>query len=315
MEKQYLLPHGVNSYKANLHAHSTHSDGKFTPIQLKELYKRNGYSVIAFTDHNTLNYFNELDDDSFLALCGYEVDSYTPESYGGFEKTCHINAIARNPKKAFLVPKPAYSVDAINKTIKTLTDNDFIVNYNHPVWSNEEPRDYLQLEGLSGMEIFNYGCEVSSNDGDARSHYDLMLKHGMKLYCLATDDNHNSEVLPNAAQNESDSCGGFVVIRAESLTYSNIINSLDNGDFYASTGPEINDVYIEDNKICIDCSAVKRISLRSDFIGAVGYCSDKASSLTHAEFDLSSLSRQPKFVRFEIVDDKNRMAFTNPYYL
>ena len=37
--KKYLLPNDWNFYKANLHCHSTWSDGKHTPAELKELYK------------------------------------------------------------------------------------------------------------------------------------------------------------------------------------------------------------------------------------------------------------------------------------
>ena len=43
--KYYLLPEEGNFYKANLHAHSTVSDGKNTPEQLKELYKAFGVAV------------------------------------------------------------------------------------------------------------------------------------------------------------------------------------------------------------------------------------------------------------------------------
>ena len=49
--KRDLLPASGNFYKANLHCHSTVSDGALTPEALKELYTKNGYSVIAFTDH------------------------------------------------------------------------------------------------------------------------------------------------------------------------------------------------------------------------------------------------------------------------
>ena len=49
--KKDLLPASGNFHKANLHCHSTVSDGALTPEALKELYTKNGYSVIAFTDH------------------------------------------------------------------------------------------------------------------------------------------------------------------------------------------------------------------------------------------------------------------------
>ena len=39
-------------YKANLHAHSTQSDGRQTPEELKARYKENGYSIFALSDHD-----------------------------------------------------------------------------------------------------------------------------------------------------------------------------------------------------------------------------------------------------------------------
>ena len=42
MEKIYLLPN-TPKYKANLHCHTTFSDGAFTPEKIKEIYKAHGY--------------------------------------------------------------------------------------------------------------------------------------------------------------------------------------------------------------------------------------------------------------------------------
>ena len=52
--KKYLLPQGGNYYKANLHCHSTVSDGHLSPLELKNLYKSMGYSIIAYTDHRIM---------------------------------------------------------------------------------------------------------------------------------------------------------------------------------------------------------------------------------------------------------------------
>ena len=49
MEKRFLLPEGGRFYKANLHCHSTLSDGALTIGELKEAYKSRGYSVLAYT--------------------------------------------------------------------------------------------------------------------------------------------------------------------------------------------------------------------------------------------------------------------------
>lgn len=45
---------------ANLHTHSTHSDGQFTPARLAHVAKDEGYRAVALTDHDTVTGFSEL---------------------------------------------------------------------------------------------------------------------------------------------------------------------------------------------------------------------------------------------------------------
>jgi hypothetical protein len=73
-----------------------------TPEETKQAYMEQGYSVIAFTDHNLLLDQNkELSDENFLALNGFEVDdseNYTEEKNKFADiKTCHICFIAKDP--------------------------------------------------------------------------------------------------------------------------------------------------------------------------------------------------------------------------
>lgn len=319
MAKIFLISEKGIYYKANLHAHTIYSDGALTPIQMKELYQKNGYSVIAFTDHNVLKYHKELDDDKFLALCGYEIDAYKNSKIGDYPKCCHINVILRDPENFNYIERPeVYSDEAVNDAIKRFNGANCIVNLNHPSWSAADLNDYINLKGLSAVEIYNHGCEVLSNDGRDTSHYDIMLKSGMKLNCISTDDNHNWEVKEGHVDEISDSCGGYTMIKAESLSYENIIKSLDSGDFYCSMGfdaPEIYSYYIENNRLCIECSPVKSIHLKSKSIGVSGYWTSSSGSLTKAEFDLSELKGFEGFLRFEIKGLNGSMSFTNPYYL
>ena len=37
--KKYLLPNEVNWYRANMHCHTTVSDGHYSPAEIKEAYK------------------------------------------------------------------------------------------------------------------------------------------------------------------------------------------------------------------------------------------------------------------------------------
>src|SRR4051812_42817694 len=42
------------SRRVDLHAHSTASDGAYTPAQLADLARRSGLAAFALTDHNTV---------------------------------------------------------------------------------------------------------------------------------------------------------------------------------------------------------------------------------------------------------------------
>ena len=48
--KKVLIDESLGQYRANLHCHTTISDGSKTPEEMKEFYKAHGYSAIAFTD-------------------------------------------------------------------------------------------------------------------------------------------------------------------------------------------------------------------------------------------------------------------------
>ena len=71
--KKYLLPNEGTFFKANLHSHSTFSDGALTPAEMKAVYQAQGYSIVAYTDHDLMFHHRELNDNSFLALSGFEI--------------------------------------------------------------------------------------------------------------------------------------------------------------------------------------------------------------------------------------------------
>ena len=95
--KEVLIDKNLNFYKANLHCHTTVSDGKMTPEEIKEIYKSNGYSVVAFTDHDVMVAHPELNDEDFLSLNAYEmeINEHTPKKLDS--KTCHMCLIALEP--------------------------------------------------------------------------------------------------------------------------------------------------------------------------------------------------------------------------
>lgn len=330
--RKELLTKKKKYYKANLHSHSTVSDGAKTPEEMKKMYMEQGYSIIAYTDHNILIGHNELTDENFLAMNGYEVDITSEEpEYGPAKQTCHICLVALdennltqvcynrtrffmcvNPeymgKAIFDETKPdfvrEYTPQCINEIIRTGVDNGFFVTYNHPTWSVETFKEYGSYHGMHAMEICNYSSYEQGFDEYNEHEYDDILRNGEKIYCIATDDNHNKR---------EDSFGGFTVINAEKLDYQTIAQALLNGDFYASQGPEINEVWYEDGKIGIKCSNAKSIRINSGIRRSeIVYAKSPDEPVTSAVFEVNE---KDKYVRLTVTDFEGKHANTNAYFV
>ena len=327
--KKYLLPN-KKSYKANLHCHSTISDGIYTPEQLKALYKGQGYSILAYTDHEILVPHTELSDKDFIAITGYEVQIYGDmELPKRLRRVCHINYYAKDPNKCKmpffnlddvmrLDKKPdiskavydgdgndykEYSAKGINELIAKGKENGFIVSYNHPTWSKEDASVYTNHEGLFAMEIYNNGAQIQGHDCYCPYVYDEMLRSGQKIGCIATDDTHKEE----------DLFGGFSYIFVDELTYDSVIKALENGDFYASRGPIINALWYEDGIFHIECSPAKEIIVSNSGrrLAKESIKKDANGNITEAEFPISELDL---FVRFTVIDKDGKTANTRAYW-
>ena len=81
--KKSLFPEKGRFYKANLHNHTVFSDGNETPEEIKEIYRKQGYQIVAYTDHDVMIPHSELTDSEFLALTGveYEFTEEQPSFY------------------------------------------------------------------------------------------------------------------------------------------------------------------------------------------------------------------------------------------
>ena len=59
-------------YKANLHTHTTLSDGQVSAVEAVARYRQVGYQVLALTDHGRTNDLRGLSDEDILVLNGLE---------------------------------------------------------------------------------------------------------------------------------------------------------------------------------------------------------------------------------------------------
>lgn len=332
---KYLISPEREQYKANLHCHSVLSDGKKTPQQLKEMYKAKGYSILSITDHERPHEHQALNDPQFLMITGYEgyirpdekcrFDAYAPE--------VHLNLFARDPQNVtmicmneccckYLVRDDAlsevtqragserpreFSRQYINEYIKTASDNGYLVAYNHPYWSMEGFRDILPLEGLFSMEMCNYSSYVTNGLEHNGALYDQLLGAGKRIFCHGADDNHNDY---EDGHPDCDSFGAFTMIMPRKFTYQGVIEAMETGEMYASMGPEIRSVAVEDGKVFVECSAAAHIYV---YFGSKNPAWKHASAgevLTSAEF---TIDRHARYVRVSVCDAQGKWADTRGY--
>ncbi len=342
--KQYLLPETGRFYKANLHTHTTISDGRHTPEEIKELFQARGYSVVAFTDHDVMVSHEDLCDENFLAITSYEVETNAEPIGGTFmaTKTYHLNFYAKNPRETrYVFPNPGYcfagaskyaaeqdyykgdyvrrySVEGQNDMIAEANRLGYLVSYNHPDWSLQHYTDYAGLEGFHALEVYNTGCVVEGYCLDKGDHVlDEFLNMGKRVYPVATDDCHG----------DHDMFGGWVRFKAPELSYEAIMTAYEAGDFYASWGPDIEALSIEDGVLHVACkpgpsgAPVVRIEVHTGVRWTA--IQTEESGLSEATFDLSGYIAEARrigigdraYFRLSITDARGDRALTRGYFL
>ena len=337
--KRWLLPEKGTFYKANLHLHTTNSDGTKSPEVVKQLYKDRGYSILSFTDHDIFIPQNELNDENFLAINGHELEIDENPFVGGLNvKTYHLNFYAKDQNatlspvfserrvwaenaKKFVTDEMRktdvfayYSVDSINDLIRRANENGFFVTLNHPVWSLQRYPDYAGLKGLWGIEVYNHGC-ARDDLTDTTIPFDDLLWLGEDVFPICSDDSHA----------DNDLFGGWSMIKAESLTYEKVIDALMRGDFYSSTGPEIRELTLEDGILNVRCAAPADLIVVSDWRANVPKryhaerdgedwsCSIPLSPFSKKYVDQSQHGWQDSYFRIEVVGADGKRAYTRAF--
>ena len=329
----YLISPHKKQYKANLHCHSVLSDGNKTPQELKDMYKKNGYSILSITDHEVPKNHSYLNDDDFITITGYEAYIRPDPNciYDVYSKEIHLNFFAKDPKNEAIVcfnpryvkyiPEDQkaiykkvgsqetreYSVEDTNKFIKTAKNNGYIVTYNHPWWSMEDEADILAYDGYFSMEMSNYSSYLTGPEYNG-GLYDKMLRSGKRVFCHSADDNHNDEPIDSP---KSDSFGGFAMIMPEDFTYNSIIEAMETGEMYSSMGPIFKEVSITGRQVHIECSDVERIAVFTGSKSPKVQYADIGSTINCADIEIDD---RAKYFRVSICDKFKRYADTRGFF-
>ncbi len=310
MIRQSAFENASRLLKGGLHCHTTRSDGAGTPEEVIALHEENGYDFLAITDHRKYNYTNFLPGSKLLIVPGMEMDrNIAPTHKYHCFHTVWIGQEKQNGNP--------YEQDQVFERGEVAGQEEFqplldeakaagqLTIYCHPQWSGTFPREFDKLNGYFAMELWNSGCAIEDGiDVNNGFIWDDLLMRGRRVYGVATDDGH--------AMHQH--CKGWVRVNAEKNVGS-ILNALEKGDFYASTGPEIYDFYIDDNNVAhVSCSPCSSVHFICAAMATRVQKNDDGAPITECAMYTAVPDYFP-YLRVEVTDAQGRVAWSNPIFL
>jgi hypothetical protein len=295
-------------YKGNTHTHTLNSDGDSTPDDVVRWYREHGYRFLVLSDHNFLTSVDGLNalhgaDEQFLLIKGEEVT----DRFEG--KPLHINGLDVSGR---VDPQHGGSVvDVVQRDIDAIRKAGGVPHVNHPnfEWAISGD-DLLRLERTKLFEIHN-GHNLVNNAGGGgipgmEEVWDRLLSSGKVMYGIADDDAH---VFKQPGNPDVAGPGrAWVVVRAERLAPRPIVDALERGDFYASTGVELSDYQVSGTSMTITIKEQASSKYRVQFIGKSGRVLKEVTSSPATYL----FSGDEPYVRAKIFESNGRVAWTQP---
>jgi hypothetical protein len=209
-----------------------------------------------------------------------------------------------------------YNNYCVNDILRRAREEGFLVALNHPGLSGQNYTDYAELKGFWGVEVHNNGSVGLGRVETEQPLIDL-LELDERVFPLATDDMHGGY-----DQKSIDAIGGWTMVKAPALEYSAVMDSLERGDFYSSTGPEIYAMYLDGETLVIECSEASLVRVNTERrVSMIQKATD--APLTRVCFDMHSyfadsfkknMPVKPYFL-VTVQDKDGYRAWTRAYFL
>ena len=297
-------------YKGNTHTHTLNSDGDSTPDDVVRWYRERGYQFLVLTDHNYLTSVDGLNAlhgarDKFLVIPGEEVT----DQFG--DKSIHVNALAPAREVA---PQGGQSVvEVLQRNVDAIRREQGVPHINHPNFRWSVTADQLrQVQNNKLFEIYNGHPQVNNLGGGGipglEEVWDAILSSGTLLYGLAVDDAHTFKQPGN--RSVAGPGRGWIMVRAGSLETRAILDAVERGDFYASTGVELTSYEVSDTAISLQVRATAFSKYRVQFVGAGGVVlQDTAAPTATYRF-----KGDERYVRGRVIESNGDMAWCQPVF-
>ena len=281
--------------KANLHTHSTCSDGTCPPEQILDLYSEADYDVLVLSDHGRVAIPEVRRVGRLLHIPGVEFDTWTREPQPGVG--WHIVGF---PLTQSL---PDYQRRSPQEIVDFIRDQGAFPIMAHPYWLGQSHEALTSVDGYAIIEVWNAVCDRQNGKSDSSTVWDDLLYRGYRVGAVAVDDCHDTPL---------DLGRGWTWIRAEENEPDAILEALRRGRFYASCGPKIYDLRFDGGEAHVRCSSARRVVFVGSAWTGESVVAPEGETITEAEMPMASGSAYFR-VMVEALD--GRRAWSNPVFL
>ena len=301
-------PEKPNWYKGNTHTHTSESDGDSPPDDVTRWYAERDYNFLVLSDHNVHTRVEELSakyavPGRFMLMRGEEVTS----SFEG--KAIHVNGL--DTKTAIGRQTGTSVFEILQKSVDAIRKQSAVPHINHPNFQWSLTAEQLErVKNNKLFEIYNGHPMVNNLGGGGvpgvEAAWDAILSNGVVLYGIAVDDAHyfkqpwRSDLsLPGR---------GWVVVRAMRLEAGAILDAMERGDFYASTGVVLDDVQAGATSLTVTVRKTTFAKYRIQFIGRHGVVLHEA----HDSPATYTFRGTEGYVRAKVLESNGRIAWVQP---
>jgi hypothetical protein len=231
-------------------------------------------------------------------------------------KPLHLNA---TNIETFIAPQGGNSVvevlqNNIDEVIKQreATGRPMIPHVNHPNFGYAVSlEDMIALRNERFFEVYN-GHHLAHNSGDSthlgtEDMWDLInLAHAQNnrplMYGIATDDSHDYHVKGNTWSNAG---RGWIMVQTDTLSAASLIQTMEMGQFYASTGVEMKHLAFDGDQISVEVKHEPGVSYNISFMGCRqgGKAPEELASVEGYKASFT-VSKDMLFVRCKVLSSK-----------
>lgn len=305
-------PPGGQWFKGNTHTHTTESDGDSAPEEVARWYRDHGYHFLVLSDHNVLTEIeppaatpagDKTAAQPFILIKGEEVS----DRFQG--RPVHLNGLGITSK---VDPQGGESLAGVmQRNVDAIRRADGVPHVNHPNFNWAfSTAELQQVRNNRLLEIYNGHPQVNNLGGGGvpglEEVWDALLSSGTTIYGIAVDDAHTFKQPGNPAV--AGPGRGWVMVRADRLDGRAILQALDAGRFYASTGVELSDYVVTARSMTIAVKQDAWAKYRVQFIGQGGRVLREALA-SPAEYVFRG---DEGYVRAKILESNGRVAWTQP---